>query len=228
MASDGDGDQVHRAGDALEGGGELWTGRLAPDHQPPARCERPQAGAQEVRRVHAPVVVVDQEAGAVVDVEEDRVPGAVHLIDDVTVDQLRPRVGGDASQLFCEPLACPADQRIGEFDDPDALRARVQQACGGVAKTQPADQHPSGRGTGSVGEGELRGDLRGVHGEHAVHHQFVDVVAAAQHDFTHRCVGASDDHGPILPNDSGWGRAIAGGYGRVRVSPRLSPDPRRR
>ena len=104
--------------------------------------------------------------------------------------------------------------RVVELADPLITWARegLTEQLGRVA----ADQHPSGRGASGIGEREFRRHLRGVHRENTVHHQFVDILPPAQHDFTHRCVGARDDHGPILPNYPGNGEQLPGvtdGYG---------------
>src|SRR3954451_2985512 len=174
-----------------------------PDHQ---RATRPQGAAglvEELSLVETRVLLVDQEPGAVVDVEQDQVVGLGsrlrHRDPDVRGHHGQSLIGEQPGPVPDGSVAHPPDQVVLDLDDHDPLHSVVGQHLMS-REPQPESAHDDGTwfvdaAQRRAGQPTLGGRLLGVHHVHAVDAQLQDsrrVAAAlvvpllAQHDLAAR------------------------------------------
>lgn len=135
--------------------------------------------------IHLGVPVVREKAGAVVDVQQDRVVrrAVAQYVADVADVHVDPRIAQHVRDVRHEPGPQPFDEERFDLNHVDPLDARVaQQRRRREPQAEPADQYPPGlRVTVQHGLGQplLGGRLDGVHEEHAVDDQLVHVTATS-------------------------------------------------
>src|SRR4051794_31053881 len=99
--------------------------RRRPHHHGAAGPQDASHGPQELRAIDLRVLLVDQGAGTVVDVEEDQVegrgPALGHRLADVGGDHPEPFVRQQRRAVRHRPVACPGDERLLELDDHQPL-----------------------------------------------------------------------------------------------------------
>jgi len=170
------GDLLDLAEDLGQGGEQLGGAGRRPQGHDASRREPVVHLTQERRGVQVGVAVVDQVAGAVVDVEQHDVVrrgrGLGESPGDVADHRTDPAVGEQARTVGDGAVPHPVDERRLDLDHDTVLDPAVaEHAVEGEPETEPADQHASrlvDQGEGGVGERLLRGVLAGVHHEDAV------------------------------------------------------------